>query len=344
MQGGKILFNANETLRSVLEGFTIRNGGPSNGAIDGQRSEASIRNCIVSGSRTEGISIDYGRLVVADCVIEDNEQAGIGAYQSHVAVRRCRMRGNGSTAVGFSDSGGIIADCVVTGNGYGYGTFSRLAIDIVNNPGTPSTAISHCTVIDNCPTPFVGMAGGLRYSRSGPLTVTNSIFWNNGTEILANGGAVVRYSNIAGGYTGEGNINAEPRFAPGGSWKGRLLPDSPCINAGDPAADYTGQADVAGRPRVSYGRTDMGACEFNGTYDLQGDGVMDLGDWAVFAGRWLEAACGPDNMWCSWCDFDCDGSVLLDDLVPMLDNWLDNTAVTATAWWRFEEAAGGPRK
>jgi len=44
----------------------------------------------------------------------------------------------------------------------------------------------------------------------------------------------------------------------------RLLPDSPCINAGDP--DYIaqpGETDLDGKPRVIAGRIDMGAYEFN---------------------------------------------------------------------------------
>ncbi|HIJ54415.1 MAG TPA: hypothetical protein HPP66_14890, partial [Planctomycetes bacterium] len=63
---------------------------------------------------------------------------------------------------------------------------------------------------------------------------------------------------------------------------------SPCINAGDPGGDYSGQVDVDGQPRVAYGRVDMGADEvFPAAGDFEPDGDVDFADFAIFAGNWL---------------------------------------------------------
>jgi len=43
-----------------------------------------------------------------------------------------------------------------------------------------------------------------------------------------------------------------------------LQPDSPCINRGDPNADYGGQTDIDGDDRVVHGRVDIGADEYTG--------------------------------------------------------------------------------
>ena len=80
---------------------------------------------------------------------------------------------------------------------------------------------------------------------------------------------VVTYSDIDGGWEGEGNIDADPRFvgAPGDL---HLSPDSQCIDAGtnDPPGGLPA-ADIEGNPRPVDGNddgvavADMGAYEFS---------------------------------------------------------------------------------
>ncbi len=60
----------------------------------------------------------------------------------------------------------------------------------------------------------------------------------------------------------QGNIQADPCFADPQNSDYHLLPDSPCINAGDP--DYMpepNETDLDGKPRVMDGRIDIGAYE-----------------------------------------------------------------------------------
>jgi len=107
---------------------------------------------------------------------------------------------------------------------------------------------------------------------------------------------VITYSDVQGGWPGEGNIDADPLFVEPGYWEPplppppppplppplaasymshtqqyiwvegdyRLLQDSPCIDAGDPSyIAEPNETDLDGRPRVVGGRIDMGAYEFN---------------------------------------------------------------------------------
>ena len=131
-------------------------------------------------------------------------------------------------------------------------------------------------------------------------TVTNCIFWDNSSEIYNEDYSkpTVTYSNIMGGYSGIGNINTDPLFVDADGPDDilgteddnlHLLPYSPCIDAGDPAGDYTDQTDIDGQQRVMYGRVDMGVDEvFPIAGDIDEDGDIDLVDFSYFCGHWLK--------------------------------------------------------
>jgi hypothetical protein len=113
--------------------------------------------------------------------------------------------------------------------------------------------------------------------------------WGNGIFQIS-GSATVTYSCVQGGWAGQGNIDVDPMFA--SAWGGnlRLLPGSPCIDAGDNSAlppdtqdlDHDGDTteplplDLDGNPRVVDGdgdvepwtgvaeTVDMGAYEYAG--------------------------------------------------------------------------------
>jgi hypothetical protein len=126
--------------------------------------------------------------------------------------------------------------------------------------------------------------GGGIYNLEGQrLRLDNCIFWGNnaleGSQIADNepNTTVVSFSDIQGGWQGEGagNIDSEPLFVDPGYWDANglwvdgdyhLLPDSPCIDAGDPNyVPEPNEKDLDGRPRVMGGRIDMGAYEYSPT-------------------------------------------------------------------------------
>jgi hypothetical protein len=93
-----------------------------------------------------------------------------------------------------------------------------------------------------------------------------------------------------GGATGTGNIAIDPRFSINGYQNAclwvdgdyRLAPDSPTIDAGDPAfVPASDERDLDGGPRVINGRVDMGAYEYafvGCDRDFDGDGIPDCLD------------------------------------------------------------------
>jgi predicted outer membrane repeat protein len=86
---------------------------------------------------------------------------------------------------------------------------------------------------------FGGHGGGLSCYASNPV-ILNSILWadtaHNYNEIYSDtlSSPQITYSDIAGGYEGETNIDTYPIFVDDINGDLHLWPGSPCIDAGDP--------------------------------------------------------------------------------------------------------------
>ncbi len=165
---------------------------------------------------------------------------------------------------------------------------------------------------------FVANEAGIGAAIDGHALVSNTIAWNNiGNQI---NGAEVTYSNIQGGYDGEGNISGTPRFVDPKNGDYRLELDSPCIDAGDTMQVEECAVDLDGHHRrfddpdtkdTGLGRApivDMGAYEFGsaGT-DCNGNAILDECDIADGTSEDCNGNGVPDE-----CD-DCNGNGILDD-------------------------------
>jgi len=136
----------------------------------------------------------------------------------------------------------------------------------------------------------------------------------------------VSYSDIAGGYTGTGNIGEDPLFVDAGGGNLRLSWDSPCIDAGDNSA-VTEPNDLDGLPRIVDGdcdttaTVDMGAYEFDWFYvgDFEGDDCdVDFGDFGVLAQSFQQ-----DNPAIDIAPYlDPDGIIDFKELLVMIEHWL----------------------
>ncbi len=197
------------------------------------------------------------------------------------------VRGKGDFAGGVRCEGSspTIANCLIVGNRSvkPYGA----AVYCVDS----NAALVNCTVVDN-----VGgePSAGIRLFDSN-VALVNSIVWGNTRPEIRTGGVgncSVAYSDVAGGWPGPGNVNADPLFAQPGRWAdpndpgasvepntpgvvwidgdyhlrsqaGRWDPrtqawvqddtTSPCIDAGDPAGP------VADEPVPNGGLINLGA-------------------------------------------------------------------------------------
>jgi len=257
---------------AVLDGFTITAGNANVGSYPDPTSLGG------------GMYNDNGSPTVTNCTFSINlayyAGGGMYNYESSPALRNCAFIGNSAT-----------------GDSWGGGMCNA-------NESTPT--LTNCTFSRN--TAYYG--GGIyndEFNGSGSNpTLTNCILWGNtalsGAQIYNEGAsfATVSYSDVQGSWPGTENIDEDPVFIDSNGLDGipgtaddkegyvHLRGYSPCINAGDPGGDYSGQVDVDNQPRVAYGRVDMGADEvFPIAGDVEPDGDVDFGDFAIFANHWL---------------------------------------------------------
>ena len=106
-----------------------------------------------------------------------------------------------------------------------------------------------------------------------PITLRNCILWGNaaseGSEIYeSEKPLVITYSNIQGGHTGTGNIDADPLFADASNDDLHLQETSPCINTGTSEDAPSDDLDSNFRPTGS--GYDMGAYEYQGPIVIDG--------------------------------------------------------------------------
>jgi len=77
-----------------------------------------------------------------------------------------------------------------------------------------------------------GCGGAIYDIAPSSSTLVNYVLWDNSPDEIF-GSAVVTYSDIQGGFAGDGNIDADPLFVDPNIGNHRLSPASPCIDAGD---------------------------------------------------------------------------------------------------------------
>ena len=130
---------------------------------------------------------------------------------------------------------------------------------------TAPLSLDRCTIVGSAGSHLASPVGG-------GAIVENSIIRDAFTVDIAGSGSVVEYSNIAGGYPGIGNIDADPLFIDRVGGDLRLAPGSPCVDAGNPASPLDPDGTVA----------DMGAFPLLQAEFIRGDanldGTIDIAD------------------------------------------------------------------
>ena len=236
---------------ATVSGLTIRNGHASSG--------------------TGGGVYNDGTLTLTGCTLTQNSAYyGSGIYNDSsgaATLTGCTLTDNGGAdSVGGAGGGvynngmAMLTGCTLAGNSAGAGGG-------VYNYTNSTLTLTGCTLTANN-APFYG-GGVYNDTSSGPAMLTDDILYGdsapNGKEI--NGPVTVSHCDIQqGGFAGSGNLNADPRLAPLGSYGGptgtfALLPGSPCLGAGTNAGLT---ADQRGVPIPQNGRYDIGAFESRG--------------------------------------------------------------------------------
>ena len=240
-----IVFCNNETEATIIQGFTITGGGGtvwidpqlpaliwfSGGGIFMYYSSPTIRhnyikeNIVINSNNYDGASGGGLLCFRGDPTITNNiislNQADYGA------------------GVVVDYSGAIIQNNLIIENTggqlYGGGGFYFIGND------TEPIIVENNTIAEN----HSETTGGAMRMMSSTITAQNNIIWNNtqisGGPIYYWGASTITFSNVEGGFTGEGNIDLDPQFIDEELYL--LDENSPCIDAGNPDQTFNDPED-----------------------------------------------------------------------------------------------------
>ena len=264
---------------------------PVGGAFFCANSSPRIANCIIEGNSAAyggAFFCDGSSMILINCTISGNfaglRGGGMYNYQSNgLTVTNCTFINNcGHSAGGGVQNSGcspLLTNCTFTGNrvlvtqitfGGGGAVCNSGGSPVlancvfVGNRGAPGGAVCNeasTPQIINCT--FSGNVGGgnamCNWSDTCNPTVRNCILWNGSNEIeivnQLDATIDITYSDVRGGWPGEGNIEADPCFIEPGYWDTNelwvdgdyhLLRTSLCIDAANDANVYT---DIEGNIR-----------------------------------------------------------------------------------------------
>ena len=266
--------------------------------------QLTLTNCIFEENTAHldggGISNQSG-LSISGCVFTENSTYGWGGgiYNAGgITAANSSFLCNHSG----SEGGGIYniyvrltaTNCLFVGNSsdYGGGMYNHLCQEVT---------CSNCTICYNT----AEDGASAIYNYISDTTITNSILWGNAVSDIyewpSSPNVSIQYSDVEGGWpwgVSVGNIDEDPLFVDPNGVDGiagtadddlHLLPWSPCIDAGDPSGDYSGQTDMDGQDRVLYDTVDMGVDEvFPIAGDIDKDGDVDINDFSYFTAHWLK--------------------------------------------------------
>jgi hypothetical protein len=283
------MYNVDNNSPKVEDCIFTNNSANRGGGMHNYNSSPTVKGCTFSGNSAGyggGVSNEDSSPTMTNCTFNRNssEQKGGGMYNdgSSPTVKVCTFTANSTNHGGGMynyNSSPTVKGCTFnanladyTGGGvYNYGSSPTLTNCIFRSNSAlyggggmydyrSSPTVNNCTFTGNS-AEFFG--GGMSNRYDSPATVTNCIFWGDVAPEIS-GTASITYSDIQGGWLGQGNIDIDPRFVDAGGSDYHLLPDSACINTGDP--NYVAgpnDVDMDGEGRVMLGRVDMGADEFN---------------------------------------------------------------------------------
>jgi len=249
---------------------------------------------------------------------------------------------------------------------------------VIYNIKNSSPKLTNCTLTKNR---AISPGGAIYNSIDSDPNLINCILWLDTPDEItddATSKSTVTYSDIKGGWPGEGNIDKDPCFVdPNGpddilcteDDDLRLDSNSPCIDAGNSNAVPSGiWTDLDGNPRfVDDPDTadsgvgippivDMGAYEFQDDVFKRGECYPQT--YSTY-GYWI--AFGKPNCWCGmygnprWpyqCDGDCDGKtegalkyrVFSEDLRCMAEQWKRTIAQVTNPCADFDHKPEGAMK
>ena len=295
---GIYCYNSSPSLENVTitDNSTISYGGSGGGIYCRDNSSPSLVNVTITGNSAQygggGISCrNNSSPSLTNVIISENTVpgdldcgwgGGICCYDNSSPILQnvtitnnsANMRGGGISCL-YSSNPSLV-NVTITGNSANNWVGGGIDCWANSNPTLVNVTISGNTA---------NSGGGI----CGEATLVNCILWDNFPNEI-NGSPNITYSDIEGGWQGEGNIDEDPLFVGTGVYPYSLLEDSPGIDAGIP--DTTGLNlppwDIIGNLRIWDGDgdgiaiIDMGAYEYGAPPVDADDSQLPIVDFQLY--------------------------------------------------------------
>lgn len=240
----------------------------------------TFTNCIVKNAVNPFGSIrSDGNLTLKGCEFNANASGFLGDINSTgtLWIESCRFIDTAKQPPGLFDPQSVIVSTgptTIVNSLFKNSSVPQRSLIRFSAQGSPAfRTIANCTFFAN-PVQSIVLSSG-----TATAYVVNSIVWGNTlSAAVFQGGSLVAYSDIQGGWTGTGNINVNPSFRSTAQGDFRLNDGSPMIDRGDNSSVPAGiSLDLAGKPRFfddpatpnNFGNgvaphVDLGAFEYQG--------------------------------------------------------------------------------
>jgi parallel beta-helix repeat protein len=234
-------------------------------------SNPTLINVTISGNLGEnvagGMLLWYSNPTLINVTISDNtalggDGGGMFLWYSNPTITNVTISENTSDAGGggmsLSNSNPLLSNVTISGNTATTGMGGGMSLNN-SDPMLINLTISGNTA--------GWSAGGIFLGNSTNPTLINLIIWNNIPNSIDhwpeyNEEPIIAYSDIEGGWEGEGNIDADPLFTDPENGNFSLHEGSPCIDAGIADLDGDGEDDI----EYLGAAPDMGAFEYGAVY------------------------------------------------------------------------------
>lgn len=230
--------DASPTIANCI--FTANEAREGGGAVCVRlRSHAVIRNCRIfqnQSSQGAGIIIDDSNPTIEDCVINSNNASYHGGAiimdsESIPIIHNCLLSANHSDEIGggvhiLRDCSPLLLNCTIINNEAGLGPGGGIYCE---DEIGGNVVVKNCIVRGN-------MAGGL----------PNQIDTSEATPDVI-------YSDVCGGWVGNGNIDCDPWFCYADSGDFYLAANSDCLGAGENGVYIGAYGEGCGNAGVIHG-------------------------------------------------------------------------------------------
>ncbi len=245
IEGGGIFLAVSDS--TVLRNCIIQEnysefGGSS---LNCQHSLLNMIGCQISVNSSDlgdAMSFDsHSNPVLIDCAIFDNTGYGLAVGDSSSSIMYgCHIYDNEAGGIRFIASNSLMANCIVNDNA------SLEGAEITSY--SSNLMIINSALLSTNPQGWQNEGDALSCFGNTEAVAINSILWANHVPdeydyifIDSVSSIAISYSNIQGGWGGEGNIDVDPLFRDPNNGDFHLMSiacgdtlDSPCIDAGHP--------------------------------------------------------------------------------------------------------------